>query len=187
MAAGAAGGLLVLDNGSAFTPEIAGALEGAGARFELAPAGGMGLREAGRYGSYVLSGRRRNDRRMNALNAGIVRHAASSGKPLLGICYGAEMVALASGGALRRMPAPRRGPAEVLVGAPNPLCAGRLRVFESHAFEVARLGGLLEPLGGSAECANELVRVRGTGVFGAQFHPEMTPDGRRMIGRFAAL
>lgn len=179
--------ILVLDNGSEFTPEITGLLGRLGAPYECVPAGRMDPAGAARYGSYVLSGRRRGGRPTNALNAGIIRLAASSGRPLLGICYGAQMVALASGGAIRRMPAPRRGPAEVDVRVPGPLCSGRLRVLESHAFEISRLGRRLDSLGGSAACANEVVRLRGTRVFGTQFHPEATADGRALLGRFAAL
>ena len=181
--------LLVLDNGSEFTPEIAGALERAAVPFERRAASdpdAWGAALSAR--SYVLSGRRRNDRPMNALNSRIIRHAVSSRRPLLGICYGAEMLALSAGGTIRRMPGPHRGAERVDVALGSPLCpaGSSIEVREQHRYEIARLGSL-ERLGGSERCSNELVRLGRTHVYGAQFHPEMTPDGRRILARFAAL
>ena len=180
--------LLVLDNGSEFTPEIAAALTDAGARFESRAAADPGAWDAALSAhSYILSGRRRNDRAMNALNSRIIRHAVSSRRPLLGVCYGAEMLALSSGGTIRRMPEPHRGGERVEVEIGSPLCpAGPFQVREQHRYEIVRLGGLSR-LGGSARCANEIVRLGGAHAYGTQFHPEMTPDGRRMLERFAAL
>ena len=40
-------------------------------------------------------------------------------------------------------------------------------------------------LGGSDACKNEFVRVGGKNMFGAQFHPEETDDGREMLLKFA--
>lgn len=181
--------LLVLDNGSEFTPEIAAALSAAGVPFESRAAADPGAWDAARSASsYVLSGRRRNDRAMNALNSRIIRHAILSRRPLLGICYGAEMLALSAGGTIRRMPEPHRGAGLVMVAQDSPLCpAGRtVEVREQHRYEIARLGALSR-LGGSEGCANEIVRLGDAQVYGTQFHPEMTPDGRRMLARFAAL
>ena len=181
--------LLVLDNGSEFTPEIAAALAAAGAPFESRAAADPGAWGAAlSASSYVLSGRRRNDRAMNALNSRIIRLAVSSRRPLLGICYGAEMLALSAGGTIRRMPEPHRGAERVAVERGSPLCpAGRtVEVREQHRYEIARLGALAR-LGGSARCANELVRLGDAQIYGTQFHPEATPDGRRMLSRFAAL
>lgn len=182
--------LLVLDNGSEFTPEIASALDAASVPFVSRAAADPGAWDAAvSAGSYILSGRRRNDRAMNALNSRIIRHAASSRRPLLGICYGAEMLALSSGGTIRRMQGgPHRGTEIVEVERGSPLCpaGAAVRVREQHRYEIARLGCLAR-LGGSARCANELVRLGDTHAYGAQFHPEMTADGRRMLERFAAL
>lgn len=182
--------LLVLDNGSEFTPEIFAALASCSVPFESRTAADPGAWDAAlAAGSYVLSGRRRNDRAMNALNSRIIRHAVSSRRPLLGICYGAEMLALSSGGTIRRMAGgPHRGAERVEVETGSPLCPAGASVLvrEQHRYEIARLGGLVR-LGGSARCANELVRLGGAHAYGAQFHPEMTADGRRILERFAAL
>ena len=183
--------LLVLDNGSEFTPEIAAALAADGAHFESRAAADPAAWDAAlRADSYVLSGRRRNDRAMNVLNSRIVRLAVSRGRPLLGICYGAEVLALAAGGTIRRMEQADRGAGRVEIVRDSPLCPGgsTISVREQHRYEIARLGRRgLESIGRSSRCSNELVRLGRTHVYGAQFHPEMTADGRALLGRFARL
>ena len=183
--------LLVLDNGSEFTPEIAAALAADGAPFESRAADDPAAWDAAlRADSYVLSGRRRNDRAMNVLNSRIVRLAVSRGRPLLGICYGAEVLALAAGGTIRRMDRADRGAGRVEIVRDSPLCpaGSTISVREQHRYEIARLGRRgLESIGRSGRCSNELVRLGRTHVYGAQFHPEMTADGRMLLGRFARL
>ena len=181
----------MLDNGSEFTPEIAAALAADGAHFESRAAADPDAWDAAlRADSYVLSGRRRNDRAMNVLNSRIVRLAVSRGRPLLGICYGAEVLALAAGGTIRRMEQADRGAGRVEIVRDSPLCPGgsTISVREQHRYEIARLGRRgLESIGRSSRCSNELVRLGRTHVYGAQFHPEMTADGRALLARFALL
>lgn len=179
--------LLVLDNGSLFTPRITEILESSQIEFRRLDHTGLRDADMERYDSYILSGRRFNDPAMNVANAKIARHAAAAGKPLLGICYGAQIAALALGATIRRMGRTRRGRDWIEETAPNPLCRGRMRVFESHRYEIARLGDTLERLGRSDLCANELVRARGTDVYGTQFHPEMSRDGGDLLTRFLAI
>ena len=182
--------LLVVDNGSEFTPEITGLLARLGAAFSVcAPRDPGAWRAAQGAGSYILSGRRRNDAAMNALNSRIIRHAASAGRPLFGICYGAEMLALATGGTIRRMAEADRGLRRVEITRDSPLCpaGSSIAVREQHRYEIARLGGGLESIGRSDRCGNELIRLGNTSVYGSQFHPEMTDGGRSMLGRFVQL
>ncbi len=179
--------LLVADNGSAYTGSLVEYLDRMGAGYaRLRPDEYAGC-DVSKFGSYVLSGRRRNDPGMNLANSRIIRHAVSAGKPLLGICYGAEMLALTLGGAIRRMGEAHAGAGQVDILEPNPLCSGSISVFESHRFEISRLGPSLERIGSSEACKNEMIRLGGSGIFGVQFHPEMTDDGREIIRRFAAL
>ena len=183
--------LLVIDNGSEFTVQLTATLARAGIPFEQRAAADPGAWDAAlRADSYVLSGRRRNDRAMNVLNSRIVRLAVSEGRPLLGICYGAEVLALASGGTIRRMDRADRGAGRVEIVRDSPLCprGSTISVREQHRYEIARLGERgLECIGRSGRCGNELVRLGRTHVYGAQFHPEMTADGRMLLGRFARL
>ena len=82
---------------------------------------------------------------MNRVNSEIINLAITRDKPLLGICYGAEMLALVAGGTIRRMASPAKGVAEVNTIRDNPLCSGRIAVYESHAYrdspDAASVGG----------------------------------------------
>ena len=187
--------MLVVDNGSAFTKNISGLLESRGTDFVLEPFDRVDPGLVGGYGSFVLSGRTGGGgaatggrhRRMNALNARIVRHCVHHSKKLLGICYGAELLALALGGTIRRAAGPRRGGETVVTCRQNPLASGSLRVYESHAYELARLGPQLEQVAYSESCRYEIVRHKRGMIFGTQFHPEMTADGNRLLGNFLDL
>lgn len=177
--------ILAVDNGSSYTPALFESIRNAGAPCDFRAFDGMG--EIGGYSHYILSGRRRNDPAMNAANASIIRHALGHGKPLLGICYGAELLALVLGGTIRRMPGLAKGLENVTTVRENPLCSGEVEVYESHAYEIARMPPPLIRLAGSAACRNEIIQYGGLNVFGTQFHPEMTRGGRRMISNFLEI
>ena len=179
--------LLVLDNGSVFTQNLLDLLYTKRADFEIRAPGKLEISQLDRFDSFILSGRRKNDQKMNALNSKTVAHAASYDKPLLGICYGAEILALALGCTIRPMGAPRRGMETVKITDSNPLCTGTISVFESHSFEIAKLGDSMASIGRSAACKNELIHARNSRIFGTQFHPEMSGDGCRLVEKFLRL
>ena len=173
--------LLVVDNGSAYADQITNALE---ENAELARFDRLGALE--KYDRFVLSGRRSNDAGMNAANSAVVRHCIAKSKPLLGICYGAEIMALALGGTLRRC-ARRSGHEHVRANTPGPIWPTEMDVFESHSYEIARLGPHLESVASSDSCKHEVIAHRSAPAYGTQFHPEMTPDGHAMLRAFARL
>ena len=174
--------MLCIDNGSSYTPVLAEYLRRAGTPCDIRPFNDTG--DIGGYSRYILSGRRRNDARMNRSNAAVIRHALERNKPLLGICYGAEMLALVSGGTIRRMASPAKGPESVTVTRENPLCSGDVDVYESHAYEISYLPQPLSRLAGSASCRTEIIRYGDLHVYGTQFHPEMTQGGQDILSRF---
>ena len=106
-------------------------------------------------------------------------------KKLLGICYGAEILALALGGTIRKSSV-IRGEQEI-VSTENSLCTGKKSVFESHSYEISKLGNLLERIAESSNCKNEIVKHNELPIYGTQFHPEMTKDGQTMIEKFLKL
>ena len=177
--------ILAVDNGSSYTPALFESIRKAGAPCDFRGFDDMG--DIGGYSHYILSGRRRNDPAMNAANASIIRHALEHGKPLLGICYGAELLALVSGGTIRKMSGIVKGLEHVTTVRENPLCSGEVEVYESHAYEIARMPPPLIRLAGSAACRNEIIQYDGLNVFGTQFHPEMTRGGRQMISNFLEI
>lgn len=179
--------LLLVDNGSVFTQNIAKFLLSKKIDFATMPFDKISEADFGKFGSFILSGRRHNDQKMNAVNSKIVNHAISEEKPLLGICYGAEILALTTGGTIRKMNSIQKGPSTVFVTGKNPLCSGTINVYQSHSFEISQLGRSLVPLGRSDACSYEIVRYGDSSIFGTQFHPEMTDDGLAIIEKFVSL
>ena len=177
--------LLLVDNGSVFTKDIANTLSNSGINFDQKSSDQINLDDISRYDSFILSGRRNNDSQMNAKNSKIILHAVNEKKKLLGICYGAEILALALGGTIRKSSV-IRGEQEITSNE-NILCEGKNTVFESHSYEISKLGSSLDCLAESENCKNEIVKHKELAIYGTQFHPEMTADGQKMIANFAKL
>ncbi|MCC6944561.1 MAG: glutamine-hydrolyzing GMP synthase [Thermomicrobiales bacterium] len=110
-----------------------------------------------------------------------------SGLPVLGICYGMQLIANGLGG--RVAPADRReyGPAELEIVGESPLFAGlpgHLDVWMSHGDHVDALPEGFDLVARSANAPVAAI-ARGN-VAGIQFHPEVvhTPLGARVIENF---
>lgn len=189
--------LLVVDNGSSYTGDLLALLEGLDVQYkkvipsEFDPDDlSLQTGQDNSRGGIILSGRKRNDRLMNRVNSKIIRRAVDARINLLGICYGAEIMALSLGGTIARSAAPQRNVHTVVnVTRDTPLAdaGSALDVFESHSYEISQLPDMLESIGGSAECQHEIIRYGDRHVYGTQFHPEMSRDGRRIIERFCGL
>lgn len=180
--------LLVVDNGSVFTKNVIQLLlEKKDVDFAILPFNKVALDDLGKYDSFVLSGRRQNNRDMNTINSKIITHAISEKKPLLGICYGAEILTLTVGGTIRRMQSTQKGTNQVTVIAENPLCSGVIEAYQSHSYEISRLGKSLRQIAKSDTCNYEIIQYQDSTIFGTQFHPEMSKDGLSIIEKFTKL
>ena len=177
--------LLLVDNGSVFTKDISSTLSKSDVKFEQKSFDEISLDEIKKYNSFILSGRRQNDSQMNAKNSKIILHAVNEKKKLLGICYGAEILALALGGTIRKSSVIRGG--QEIISNESALCTGKEIVFESHSYEISKLGNSLESIANSENCNNEIVKHKELLIYGTQFHPEMTKDGQTMITKFTKL
>ena len=101
--------------------------------------------------------------------------------PTLGVCLGAQLLAVACGGAVD-VGAPAGTEAGVVevqwnsAAADDPLCAGLPAPFPSlsmHSDAVARLPADAVLLGSTAQYPNQAFRV-GAAAWGVQFHPEVS-------------
>ena len=104
------------------------------------------------------------------------------GVPVLGICYGMQLMAHQLGGRVEKSDKREYGHAEVEVTGDSPLFANMERtqkVWVSHGDRVTKLPDGFEALAGTAAIA------RGQ-FFGLQFHPEVhhTPNGKQIISNF---
>ena len=137
--------------------------------------------------SIILSGRRKNNPEMNIINSKLVKHSLEEDKPLLGICYGAEILALALGGTIKKMTSPRHGLYEIDITKNNPLCSGKIKGFESHSYMVSKLNSSFTQIATSADCKFEIFQYENKNIFGTQFHPEMSTDGKTLLERFISI
>jgi GMP synthase (glutamine-hydrolysing) len=137
----------------------------------------------------ILSGRRKHSREINLVNSSIIRYCHYRGKPLLGICYGAEIIALSLGGSIRKMPAHVQGMTEVSLSSPNPLTEAKksILVYESHRYCIAKLPSNFKSLASSKYCEHE-VFSNDSKMYGTQFHPEKSGgDGLALLNNFLMI
>jgi GMP synthase (glutamine-hydrolysing) len=109
--------------------------------------------------------------------------------PVLGICYGMNVVNLAFGGAAARATHKEFGPADITVQRMDPLLAigGRnTRVWMSHGDRMTALGSDLQALAASDASPYAAFRHRERPIYGLQFHPEVTHsvDGKEILRNF---
>lgn len=179
--------LLVIDNGSVYTQNLIDFLKEKTISFETQTPYEFNLKSLPKFESFILSGRRKNEKQINFINSKIIAHCIQNDKKLLGICYGAEILSLTLGGTIRKLESPQKGEEKIKITKKNILTSQDLIAFESHGFEISKLPKNLLSIGNSTACSNEIIQYDGKLIFGTQFHPEMTPDGKTLIHRFCLL
>jgi GMP synthase (glutamine-hydrolysing) len=109
--------------------------------------------------------------------------------PVLGICYGAQLMALELGGDV--LPTPKReyGPATVTITTDDGLFAGLDRdqpVWMSHGDSITRLPEGFHPTAQTDSTPFAGLVDPARGLYGIQFHPEVvhTPRGRDVLRNF---
>lgn len=111
------------------------------------------------------------------------------GIPVLGICYGLQLIADQLGGKVD--PSARRefGSANLQIDNHNDLFAGldgTMRVWMSHGDALSQLPPGFEPIAHSSNAPICAIRNERKKIFGVQFHPEVvhTPEGGKVISNF---
>ncbi|MFM7375059.1 MAG: glutamine-hydrolyzing GMP synthase, partial [Chthoniobacterales bacterium] len=111
------------------------------------------------------------------------------GLPILGICYGMQLLARDLGGAVE--PSKRRefGPGKLSVTRAGRLFAGmprKLEVWNSHGDKVTKLPRGFVAIGTTENSQAAAVADLKRGFYGLQFHPEVshTPRGSEVIENF---
>lgn len=179
--------LLVVDNGSIYTKNLTDFLSNKNILFEKQTPQFLNLNSLGNYDCFILSGRRKNEKKTNEINSKIINYSIKNNIKLLGICYGAEILALTLGGTIRKSISLQKGNETIKILNDNPICSDSIDVFESHGFEISKLPDVLISLGESNYCKYEIIQYKKKPIFGTQFHPEMTKDGNNLIEKFCSL
>lgn len=179
--------VLILDFGGQYTQLIARRVRELGVYSEIVPfnISGEKLREKNPRG-IILSGGPSSVYDEGAPHPD--RAVIEMGVPVLGICYGVQLMAHFLGGEVK--PSNRReyGQAEIEVRGPSQLLAGLpflLKVWMSHGDYVSR-----PPEGFAVTAATEAaigaVEDPRRKLYGVQFHPEVahTPQGKEILRNF---
>jgi len=181
--------ILVLDFGSQYTQLIARRLREMGVYCEIHPCtikadairafGARGVVLSGGPASVLAEGSPRVDRVVFEL-----------GVPVLGICYGLQLLAHELGGKVDKAAHREFGPATIDVKHGSALFAGlpdKLDVWMSHGDRVEALPSGFAPIAATASAPFAAVENRERRFFGVQFHPEVvhTPQGKDLLWNFA--
>jgi GMP synthase (glutamine-hydrolysing) len=176
----------VLDFGSQYTQLIARRVRELGVYSELLPSDAP-LSEIERLdpAAYILSGGPASVYEEGAPQ--LPDYVLTSGKPVLGICYGMQLITHALGGHVAASNHREYGPALVRRTGASPLFHGLdsdLQVWMSHG---DRIEAMPEGFTALASSANAPFAAMGRdAVLGIQFHPEVvhTPKGREILSNF---
>ncbi len=121
----------------------------------------------------------------------VPRELLDLGVPILGICYGMQLMAYLLGGKVEHSQKREYGPAELTILDHKDLFYGlepsrRYRVWMSHGDRVEELPPGFESIAHSDNSPYAAVRHKEKPLFGVQFHPEVahTEIGRQVLANF---
>ena len=115
-----------------------------------------------------------------------------SGLPMLGLCYGHQLISHKLGGEVKRGTVHEFGPAEFHPDRKHPLFDGLSPssvVWMSHGDEVVKLPKGFVRIGLTADCGMAAVADDSRKIYGLQFHPEVTHsiEGMSMFRNFLKI
>jgi GMP synthase (glutamine-hydrolysing) len=180
--------IVVLDYGGQYSQLIARRVRDCGVFSELLPhgvstdelaaRGPRGIILSGGPASVYAEGAPRLDRRLLQL-----------GIPVLGICYGMQLLVHALGGRVEQAEVGEFGRSELHVRAPGRLLAGlplEQTCWMSHRDTVFEAPPGFSALASSSASPVAAVEDQARGIYGIQFHPEVvhTPYGPEILRRF---
>ena len=179
--------IIILDFGSQYTQLIARRLREAQVFCEIfnwqTPAAQvMALQPKG----FILSGGPASVYEANAPT--LPDYVLASALPILGICYGMQLLAHSLGGRVSAGSEREYGDTTVEISQPNTLVpAGSHRVWMSHGDRIEGLPEGFSVLGTSPGSPYAMIADEGRRIYGLQFHPEVhhTPIGRSILENFA--
>ncbi len=111
------------------------------------------------------------------------------GIPILGICYGMQLISHVLGGKVMKVDKREYGLSKLLIKDFSDLLwnlRSTLDVWMSHGDQVTRLPQGFEPIAYTMTCPFAAVRNRAKQIYGVQFHPEVvhTQNGKDIIKNF---
>ena len=111
------------------------------------------------------------------------------GKPILGICYGMQLLTAALGGTVAASASREYGPAQIQQQGESRLftdLAGSQQIWMSHGDRIEKLPAGFQTLANTTNSPYAAIGDVARHRYGLQFHPEVghTPQGSQMLGNF---
>ena len=115
-----------------------------------------------------------------------------AGIPVLGLCYGMQLIARLLGGEVKRLERHEYGRSELESIGDSPLFKGlnkKERVWMSHGDSVTCPPAGFDIIGSTADCRVAAIGDEKRKIYGLQFHPEVkdTPSGDRILDNFLKI
>jgi GMP synthase (glutamine-hydrolysing) len=113
--------------------------------------------------------------------------------PILGVCYGAQLMAQQFGGTVARSQIREYGRAYLSqVNSDNPLfknISSLSQVWMSHGDTITQLPETIECIASTQDIPVAAYQIKNELIFGIQFHPEVThsTDGKQLLDNFLTL
>lgn len=173
--------IYVLDFGSQYSHLIVRRIRELGVYAELVPYN-TPLKTLAHARGIILSGGPRNLSGSSALIPD--KRIYTLGLPVLGICYGLQLMAHQLGGKVTRGTKREYGPSTVHIRRPGVLfhsLAKDQETWMSHGDNVTRLPRGFQALASSDNCPYVAVAEERRQLFGLQFHPEVSHTKRGMV------
>lgn len=165
--------ILIVDNGSTYLPDIEselGTCTSKSVRYDE-----LDVIKDTEFDGIILSGGHDfpvvgNENRL----ANEIQLIRATNTPLLGICFGFELIAAAFGARLEHLPTREKGVIDVVVTHQDGIFKGisHFQAYESHRWVVKDLGEQLEELARSKDGV-EAFKHRFRKIYATQFHPEL--------------
>ena len=180
--------LLIINNLSDSITQLKNMLEDINVDFQIKSYNSnFSLKE---FNSIIISGRSKYSKLTNKINSNLIKLAINDNLPVLGICYGAEILALNFNCTLKRMTKPLNELVKISVNVSNSLTDpyNELNMYCKRAFQIFRLSKEVNSYSSSIFSDNEIIKHVNYNMFGLQFHPELSGTiGKHIINNFTNI
>ncbi len=177
--------VLVIDFGGQYTQLIARKIRELGVYAAIVPWDSEHLAESYEFAkAIVLSGGPKSvlDEGSPMIDTTLLR----SGKPVLGICYGLQLMAYLLDGKVEKSESREYGKQSFVPTHENRLLKSESQVWMSHGDSVIQLPNGFECCGSTENCKVAAFQNINDRLFGVQFHPEVThtTEGKHILRNF---
>ncbi len=181
--------IAILDFGGQYTHLIANRVRRLGVYSEIMPCDSPAS-ELRQFKGLIFSGGPHSV--TDATGPTIADGVLELGVPILGLCYGHQLIARELGGSVARGDSCEYGLATMAIQDASGIFEGldaKQQIWMSHGDTVTRLPDGFRTMGATEDCAQAAVGDPDRRIYGFQFHPEVTdtPNGMRMLDNFVDI